>query len=219
MTSHIWNKESNQLFDYESSDYTISSLEINKNCTILKKNKNIILDYKIKKTETSICTINIKGDNYTLKPHELDYWIIINNTEFNNSGYKLNLNDTIRLGKVILKVKEINLNKEVIQDNIVNIEILNEVSNNILPNDKTNQPKKNLRCRICLMEDGELDSPLIRLPCKCKGSLKSIHVVCLRQWLKSKSSIKVLNNITIYSFKPLECEICKTSLPGKFYIT
>ena len=68
------------------------------------------------------------------------------------------------------------------------------------------------------MEDGEIDSSLIRLPCKCKGSLKSIHIICMQQWLKSKLNTKVFNSLTVYSFKSLECEICKTSIPGYDYL-
>jgi len=44
-------------------------------------------------------------------------------------------------------------------------------------------------CRICLGEDNEDDNPMIE-PCKCAGSMSSIHIDCLRTWLNSKRSFK-----------------------------
>ncbi|CDO96597.1 unnamed protein product [Kluyveromyces dobzhanskii CBS 2104] len=40
-------------------------------------------------------------------------------------------------------------------------------------------------CRICMLE-GTYDNPLFH-PCKCKGSIKYIHQVCLIEWLQSKN--------------------------------
>lgn len=40
-------------------------------------------------------------------------------------------------------------------------------------------------CRICLEDSDEQDNPFIT-PCKCAGSMKFIHINCLREWLDSK---------------------------------
>jgi len=40
-------------------------------------------------------------------------------------------------------------------------------------------------CRICLDDMEEEDNPFIT-PCKCAGSMKFIHLKCLREWLDSK---------------------------------
>ena len=42
---------------------------------------------------------------------------------------------------------------------------------------KVNQPL----CRICLSEDNETSNPLIN-PCTCSGTMKYIHLFCLKQW-------------------------------------
>lgn len=44
-------------------------------------------------------------------------------------------------------------------------------------------------CRICLGEDNFKDNPMIS-PCKCDGTMKYIHIECLREWLNSKRSYK-----------------------------
>ena len=42
-------------------------------------------------------------------------------------------------------------------------------------------------CRICLEDEEDLSSgnPFIT-PCKCTGSMKYIHLKCLREWTDSK---------------------------------
>lgn len=41
-------------------------------------------------------------------------------------------------------------------------------------------------CRICLSEDSDKDNPMIS-PCKCAGTMKFIHLECLKEWLNCKS--------------------------------
>ena len=70
-------------------------------------------------------------------------------------------------------------------------------------------------CRICYMEeDSDLKNPLVQ-PCKCSGSMKYIHLNCLKQWLFTKSCTRLekKKNFSIFIIKPVECELCKTKLP------
>ena len=67
-------------------------------------------------------------------------------------------------------------------------------------------------CRICFEEAFE-DNPLI-CPCRCLGSVRFIHLDCLRQWLHSKVNTRNTPNTLSYSLKNLQCEICKDNLDG-----
>jgi E3 ubiquitin-protein ligase DOA10 len=72
-------------------------------------------------------------------------------------------------------------------------------------------------CRICLSEEDEpVKNPLIS-PCKCDGTMKYIHMDCLREWLNQKSSFKESNppGVKTYCWKLLECELCKTRFPDR----
>ena len=73
--------------------------------------------------------------------------------------------------------------------------------------------KKNKVCRICYMEE-EDDNPLVQ-PCICSGSMKYIHLTCLKQWIGTRSCIKIdsLEDCSIFLIKPVECELCKTKFP------
>lgn len=94
-----------------------------------------------------------------------------------------------------------------------------EISNyNINPNFSHSSSKKyslnnenNIKsCRICLSEDNEKSNPLIS-PCHCKGTMKWIHLICLKQCIKNKIE-SIEDEVTqIFSWQNLDCELCKTS--------
>ena len=67
-------------------------------------------------------------------------------------------------------------------------------------------------CRICLMEDNEVDNPLFA-PCKCAGSMRFIHHQCLKTWFANKRVMKQTQIVTTFFWKNLECELCKTAYP------
>ena len=51
--------------------------------------------------------------------------------------------------------------------------------------------------------------------CKCSGSLKSIGVSCLKEWLAGKRHFKETDIVNSYIWKGLECEICKFPYPDE----
>lgn len=67
-------------------------------------------------------------------------------------------------------------------------------------------------CKICFGETDELDDPFISV-CKCKGSLKFIHFLCLQKWVQNKVTIKNTTYLHSYVWKNFDCEICKEDLP------
>lgn len=62
-------------------------------------------------------------------------------------------------------------------------------------------------CRICLSEEEE-NNPIIS-PCKCIGSVRYIHLLCIQEWLESKKHKKETPFVNSYIWRGLECEICK----------
>lgn len=47
----------------------------------------------------------------------------------------------------------------------------------------------------------------------CAGTMKYIHVECLRQWLNSRRTSRVASHISTFCWKQIECELCKMRLP------
>ena len=166
----------------------------------------------------------------------------VNNNSNANFNVENNMNEEIVIN--IYNRKYINDIQDLFQsDKTINIEkyknkqkydndnnIKNSANNRLkyislkLQNINEKRKEKMLKCRVCFCEGNfEGKNPLIS-PCNCTGSVKYIHLNCLRKWLTSKVNMKCsqTNNIYCYSFKSLECEICKAVIPelveyrGKF---
>ena len=75
--------------------------------------------------------------------------------------------------------------------------------------------KKNNVCRICYIEEEDAQTNPLVQPCICDGSLKYIHLSCLKHWISTHSCIKLDSNedCAIFLIKPVECELCKTKFP------
>ena len=88
----------------------------------------------------------------------------------------------------------------------------------------TKLEKKTSVCRICYIEEEDKDNPLVQ-PCICSGSMKFIHLSCLKHWISTRSCVKIdtTEKCSVYIIKAVECELCKTKFPdiikheGKLY--
>ena len=143
-----------------------------------------------------------------------------------SNNYQLNEGDIIKLGKISFLVRSIKFTKDennhlhcsknVIdpnKENKKNLSSKNFFSQNFF-NEKSKSLKekeKNKTCRICYCEEETMENPLIH-PCNCSGSLKYIHLNCLRHWLKNSvyNLVQSNENFCVYNYKQPHCELCKT---------
>ena len=160
----------------------------------------------------------------------------LNETKRNSSidNSELNLGNNINEDIIIhnkYNYNYIETSKELIENGvnkINNLNLANNVNNKlknlVLKLKNVNKKQKIYKCRICFCEGNfEGINPLIS-PCTCSGSVKYIHLNCLRKWLTTKiiTKISANNDIYCYAFKKLKCEICKSIIPeiaefrGKF---
>ena len=103
---------------------------------------------------------------------------------------KLAENDTFRLGRIVLRVRP-------------------SLATNAVP---MLQELEGAVCRICLAESQSADNPFIS-PCHCAGTMKHIHLLCLREWLRSQVHVQNSGSSVTYHWKPLACELCKQEFP------
>ena len=80
-----------------------------------------------------------------------------------------------------------------------------------LKDDDPTSPEETL-CRICYERQRSRDNPLIS-PCRCDGTVKYLHLNCLKQWVKSKITTRETENSVTYQWKTIDCDICKMELP------
>lgn len=222
-----------------------------------------------------ICKIFPRKDIYEIELNDLkkdeaydidDIPWIISRYVFENEndhGYHIHEGDLLKLGKFILKVRQIRLKKESLaktmidnkdkytkyEDEDISKNILNQKSEKDLfktstiqkdlllltrlkeksstakiPSYNGNQEdhenskaQDNPTCRICLGDEHDDINPLIN-PCKCSGTMKYLHLSCLRQLIDSKIQKTVGECVTVLTFKTLECDICKSLIPENIKI-
>ena len=66
-------------------------------------------------------------------------------------------------------------------------------------------------CRICLGEEEDDQENELICPCKCAGTMRYIHIRCLKEWLNSKKLVYNGERVKSFFWKALECELCKTA--------
>ena len=94
------------------------------------------------------------------------------------------------------------------------------LNNNSSVNNEDKKENTNIykpTCRICLSEEYTEDNPLIN-PCKCAGTMKYLHLECLRKLIESKVTKSTNEITTIFTFKTLSCDICKSLFPENIKI-
>ena len=269
INSRTWLKETEDLFDFETSntsenEYNITNFD--KEYFIIKQkvdseekekiefiNKAISIKQKIlsdkatkvlgvikyNKLKSNITIINSfksrKLNNYKniYKPEHCDrLYELFPLDEFMN----INEGDIIKLGKIRIKFDKISFkskNKslfEIIQqespkDLITepNFDSNNATTNRImitsLGNSTSlinNEIKSKIICRLCYLDESTITDPLIS-PCNCSGTMKYIHLSCLKKSIKSKYNKKSTDSLEMFLFQNYACEICLTPYP-KFLV-
>ena len=137
----------------------------------------------------------------------------------NNIKYNKNINNlktnSMRKSYVIeeSKVSVNGLNDhEISEDGVTNNQ--KEIINNNVSEFSIQDSSRNLKptCRICFLTNSDEENPLIS-PCKCSGSMKNIHYLCLKKCIEIKIIKKFEENYKFYSWKSFSCEICKSEYP------
>ena len=177
---------------------------------------------------------NLSYNSSMIKKQELLKGTFINDSKINGNN-ELSNNESNRDKLLFLSSdNKIKYEKEFDKQNNVFLprinsttELLNVKNKNVLKIGKSNENnmnfgekvkdiKKNI-CRICYGENSIKENPLL-CPCTCKGSMKYIHYLCLKNWLNSKIESEFEENLnenkTIsYNKKDISCELCKTQFP------
>ena len=196
---------------------------------VLKIGKIIIRIRKIKfqsnkHNDKKIINIDINDNKYELSNSATSEKISILKEIGANSLF--NFNNNINIQNKVKKQneeEEKEKEKEILSINKTsNKKISSQKLNFITPEKiflQENQKKKSTDfpqrcCRICYLEEETEINPLIQ-PCLCSGSLKYIHLECLRKWIGTRNWTQIENNenVCIYLIKEVDCELCKNKLP------
>lgn len=178
------------------------------------KNKTKILNNTINNNINNNTTTNFNNNINTNSRIICNSNNNIINPYNNNISININnRNDSFGSEESADEEKKINHNND--------IENEDETANkNMLNNEKSSQFSKALSqktdglpcCRVCYSSKSDIENPLI-CPCKCCGSIKFIHYICLKSWLEENITTKTEPNFKIYTWKSFCCEVCKEEYP------
>ena len=104
--------------------------------------------------------------------------------------------------EIINKIESSSLSDKNISNN-------NNNSKNIIYN---TEPNEMHYCRICYQKEINKNDPLI-CPCKCYGSMKFVHLSCLKNNINLKIHKKHDKCYDMYLFQNYNCEICLSTFP------
>ena len=154
------------------------------------------------------------------------------------NDYNIREGDILKIGRILVRIRTIKFaknnnnknNKNNNDNNSINTDFSQELKEIQIESSKIKKIKEpkdstpNKLCRICYGDEENDENPLLQ-PCTCSGSMKYIHLNCLKTWINTSVNIKIESSeyCNIYSYKPAECELCKTTFPdfvrhkGKLY--
>jgi len=228
-----WSKDSHGLFDYESKNVNFDKDKIKTSSKVFKNDSEIIVrpikeDESSKQDEDqnylfSLISEGEKNEKFVLQsppieqydPSKQNLFLIVRslkNEEGVQRGYPLELGDILRLGRIEYKVIEYQDHTGK-RHSLFDIDDISKTKtcNLTVKTCETNSTEKH-QCRICLMDEQEGQEILVN-PCNCKGTSEYVHMTCLQYWVNSKVKNKVTPESSCWSWKHLNCEVCKTSLP------
>jgi hypothetical protein len=118
--------------------------------------------------------------------------------------------EILKLGRVRLKVKDYRIEGATTEED----RLASQVEEGPIDIKKCEDVPKdeNDLCRICFSSTTTPANPLFS-PCKCTGTMKFIHFLCLKSWLNLKLVSQDTPQLKSYYWKSFECEICKTIYP------
>jgi hypothetical protein len=218
ITACTWDKDSQNLYDNENRSIFKSSLQLTSSASVFLEN-NIckqyiprisklklpgnepLLGFKLTQTDCSAYQIGTSSNK--------QLWQSVRYSH--SKGIELKENDTIKFGRIRVKVKKIVLKCESSDD-----DAMSYVFDSLAQFDTDFQAEEDASCRICFQTNNTLENPLLS-PCECTGSIKYIHAECIREWVKSRIQTKNTKYTRSYYWSDLMCELCKTSLPSSVY--
>ena len=234
-TSYIYRKENNVISYSEKSNKKDEELLFKIRIGFGKKKYLEIIRNKYDLDEND----NLVNPNpcfFLLKPSKIDPKM---------NRYKLSPGEIIKIGRITMRIRDIKFKKKFNEKNSQDMNTNNkkekgtkkmsrlETTESKLNNYEEDLKKKSAKkktqkdifsklekmkrvCRICYLEEDENnpENPLVQ-PCTCTGSVKFIHLTCLRKWVSTRSCVKIdtSSDCSIFLIKPVECELCKTKYP------
>jgi hypothetical protein len=138
-------------------------------------------------------------------------WLALRDFRHNGQHYRLNEGDVIRFGRAKLCVREISGLKTRSAVDLTDLVTAQDL--HLTEQSEEDEPDSSRAiCRICYTDTAEEHNPLIS-PCSCDGTMKFIHLNCLKQCLRSRIKIRTTGHVVSFLWHSLDCDLCKKLFP------
>lgn len=200
-------RDSHGLFDYESDHISKSLFEV-RSAGCLDRHEHSVQFLQQSPGNGlpgPLVAVQPGGEQYSvaLCSEEGNFWTVVRFLPGAKKGLELVTNSVIKLGRVIFRVKEIGEGLEPDRPDQPPVETSMEIDE---------EAGEEMTCRICYERQVTRDNPLLS-PCRCDGTVKYLHLNCLKMWIKSKVTTRQTDSSITYQWKTIECDICKLELP------
>lgn len=214
-----WARDSHDLFDYEARHVHKKLYFVKRSCRIFRTmlEVQLVLDGHCLPSQPTdyLLSVRHREGRYLIAPPEKNpqgvstvtpkrAWLVVK--QLPHGHYQLQEADVIKLGRFKLRVKQlVKYGPSSLELRLDDVETPHSTV--------TAEEAVTMQCRICLLEGGTDRDPLV-CPCQCKGSIKFVHLDCLRHWINGRLSLTGDNQSKSFFFKQLQCELCKTPFPS-----
>lgn len=216
-----WNRDSHDLFDYEARHVNIKRFYVSMSGKLFRYGTDVACiaeGYNIPSCADYLLSIKYHRDgkfvvvpadrsvlSYPTQLNPKKLWIIVR--DMPNNKYNLQENDVLKLGRFKMKVRQL-VQSDADSSQEIKLDDLDARYTVANPDDE-----HTAQCRICLLEGNETNDPLVCL-CQCKGSIKYIHVSCIRVWIRARLNLPEGEYSSPFFLRPINCELCKTPFPA-----
>ena len=219
VTSTTWARDSHDLFDYECRHANTKNFRTSFDQASIKMVRHGVEVKALTESEMVptdhdyLLRLQQRDGQFTVYPAEKQVglaspkrlWMVVR--DLATRGHNLHEGDIIKLGRFKLRVRQCNHDSADVEAELR----LDDEGSMLIAEDDSNEEMKTTPCKICLL-DGCEDDYLIA-PCSCKGSIRYVHMECLRTWIRGRLNLQE-NQRGSYFYKQLPCELCKTNYPS-----
>ena len=206
LMARTWSRDSHGLYDYETEHFAAAGFETQGEGRLYRTGDEVNYGVgEMAEGEELIRVEREEGDGFRIsgKTEDEDLWLAVKYLK----GQVLSKDVVVKLGRVRYQVREVVGGEDPQESGSDTASSEDEVDIIDVPGEHDETC-----CRICYDRETDEENPLLSF-CRCDGSVKYTHLLCLKQWLRSKVGIRPNDSCTTYSWKSLECEICKMELP------
>jgi FHA domain/RING-variant domain len=198
-----WNRESHGLFDYDTSQLTKTTLKVQNSGYLIGKGNEISFfpEYPLSASGLLLKIYSSENEFIIWPSKQERIGLVVKKMKSKkNRGCLLSLGDVFKIGRIKMKIIKLSMP---------------EIEKDDSGDEFEGSNSGDVTCRICFRTHTNLIDPLLSI-CKCSGSMSLTHFKCLQRWFMSKALVKSNLNSATYSWKNIDCEICKESFPLTF---